>query len=35
MEEILPFGEAFAEGIGEDLDLEQSMADIDELMRNL
>lgn len=35
MEEILPFGEAFAEGTGEDLDLEQSMADIDELMRNL
>ncbi len=35
MEEVLPFGESFVGEPGEELDLDQSMADIDELMRNL
>lgn len=35
MEDILPFGETFAGEPGEEVDLDQSMADIDELMRNL
>lgn len=35
MEEILPFGRMLGEEPGGELDLEQSMADIDELMRNL
>ncbi len=35
MEEVLPFGESFVRESGEELDLDQSMADIDELMRNL